>query len=60
MKYSLMEPVKNEKGCWYMTYIEECPACGRGDEYRERRPAPAPEHKSEQYQFIQRYDWCLE
>lgn len=60
MKYSLTEPVKNEKGCWYMTYIEECPVCGRGEESRERRPAPAPEHKGEQYEFIQRYDHCLE
>lgn len=42
-----------------MTYIEECPVCGRGEESRERRPAPAPEHKSEQYEFIQSYDHCL-
>lgn len=58
MKYSLTEPVKNEKGCWYMTYIEECPVCGCGEEYRERREAPRPKDKIEQYQFVQRYDWC--
>lgn len=54
-----MKPVKNEKGCWYMTYIEECPVCGCGEEYRERRPAPAPE-QIDRHEFIQRYDYCLE
>lgn len=41
-RVTLNMKVPNTKGVWYMHYISECVLCGRYDETRERRSAPAP------------------
>jgi len=47
------------EGCWYKHFIEECPVCGRGDEWKERRYTPPPPKDSpERWEFKQRYDYC--
>ena len=45
---------------WYMTEIHECPVCGRGNTYRERRFTPKPAKEADRYKFVQAYDNCLE
>lgn len=40
--YAEVEPVKNEKGCWYKITVWTCPICGSWEEHRTRQPAPAP------------------
>jgi len=39
---------------WYVTYIDECPVCGRSDKWRERvyEKPDSPIH------YEQVYDWC--
>lgn len=56
--YSEVEPVKNEKGVWYHTLFEECPMCGRGREYRTRKPGPKPEDWRDRYEYVQYWDYC--
>lgn len=60
--YDYSEPVKNEKGTWYHTIYEECPACGLGRTYKTRRPgpAPAPTDYKARYEYVLHYDYCLE
>jgi len=45
---------------WYKNYIEECPVCGRGRQWRERQFTPAPEkHSMERWDYDgMAYDWC--
>jgi hypothetical protein len=44
---------RSGKGCWYYIAIHECPVCGAGREYRERRPPPRPANDSERYEYSQ-------
>lgn len=51
---TVSEPcVKNEPGCWYYQTFYECPICGSGGIYRERRPPPRPEDPVKRYEFQQ-------
>jgi hypothetical protein len=45
--------MKNKKH-WYITFITECPVCGRGHKWRERVYAKPVE--SIVYKEV--YDWC--
>lgn len=51
---------KAMKPHWYFFTYEECPVCGRGKSYRERRYTPRPSDGSLRYDFKQTYDYCLE
>lgn len=43
---------------WIFKTIHACPVCGRGQEFRERRPLPKPEDPSDRYLYEEIYDWC--
>lgn len=43
---------------WYFITYQECPVCGRGKTYRERRYTRRPEDPSKRYKYEQVYDWC--
>jgi hypothetical protein len=45
---------------WYKTYIEECPVCGRSDQYKERQYTEKPEDYLDRVKVYQRYDYCEE
>lgn len=45
---------------WYFITIEECPVCGGGHTYRERRYGRKPKSPARRYEWIQAYDWCIE
>lgn len=42
---------RSGKGCWYFTYVEECPLCSRGDMTRERRYGARPEDPCDRYEY---------
>lgn len=47
---------------WYMTYVGECPVCGRDASYRKRvygRP-PAKHRRYESLAGRETYDQCVE
>lgn len=46
------------KGCWYFISYHECPICGRGPTYRERRWTRKPKRWQERQEFIFKYDYC--
>ena len=57
----MTEPTRKRphgRGCWYMHFIEECPVCGRGSEWKERRYTPKPKTAALRWEFIERYDYC--
>lgn len=39
---SKRQSVKQNSKYWYMTYIHECPLCGRSDRWRERMYTSKP------------------
>jgi hypothetical protein len=43
---------------WYFITYYECPVCGRGSEFRERRYTEKPTDINDRYEFIQLYDYC--
>lgn len=43
---------------WYMTYIDECPVCGRGNTERKRMYTPKPENPADRYEYCVNYDYC--
>ena len=50
--------MKRKRKYWYFIVYEECPVCGRGKEYRERRYTRRPNDARKRHKFEQRYDWC--
>lgn len=48
--------VKNEQGCWYEVWIEECVLCGAQSIIKERRAPPKPDLE-QVYHFSQRACW---
>jgi hypothetical protein len=55
-----MSKSKNQKGCWYEIFVHECPVCGRGETFRERRDPPRPADPEKRYHWAAMYDWCNE
>lgn len=53
-----MKNTKPKRKFWIFLTYYECPVCGRGKEYRERRYTPKPATGRSKY--IESYDWCLE
>lgn len=45
---------------WYFISIHECPVCGRGKTYLQRRYGRKPKRASNRYEYVQSYDWCNE
>lgn len=45
---------------WYMMFVEECPVCGRIDEWRERRYTQKPASPGDRHSYQQVYDKCME
>ena len=43
---------------WYFVATEECPVCGRGNIYRERRYGRKPKDYRKRYEYVTAYDWC--
>ncbi len=50
--------MKGNKKYWYMLYIEECPVCGRTDEFKERRYTRKPGDRVDRYNYKQEYCYC--
>lgn len=46
-----MNTATTVKACWYFLAIHECPLCGSGREYRERRYTPKPEDPTDRFEF---------
>lgn len=46
------------KGSWYKIIIHECPICGGGKTYRERRYSNKPDTIWDQYERVIAYDYC--
>lgn len=44
---------------WIHFTIYECPVCGRGGEYRERRYDAKPDNPDQRYTFENLYDNCM-
>jgi hypothetical protein len=49
---------KSKRKYWLFITYQECPVCGRGTEYRERRYTRKPKNASKRHKFEQHYDWC--
>lgn len=43
---------------WYFITFEDCPVCGHGKEYRERRFTPKPKDPAKRYQYRHYWDYC--
>ena len=43
---------------WYYTYLYECPICGNGSTYRERRYGYRPKLWENRNEFVVDYDYC--
>jgi len=41
------------RGCWYMTYIDECVLCGRGETVRVRQWTSKPPKSCDRYNYVQ-------
>jgi len=52
--------VKNKKAHWYLFTVTECPVCGNGEEYKERKYTEKPKDKEDRYIYQQQYDNCME
>lgn len=50
----------DKKKYWYFIIIQECPVCGRGETYKERRYTPKPEARNLRYEYVEYYDHCEE
>jgi hypothetical protein len=50
--------INEKKKYWIFIEIWECPVCGDGNTYRERRYTPRPENLAERRKFVQHYDYC--
>ena len=48
------------KKYWYFITIHECPVCGGGKTYRERRYTDKPTDPFQRYRYEQFYDYCLD
>lgn len=55
-----VSPKKKRRRRWYAITYHECPACGRGETYRERRYTPKPKRQGERVEHYEMYDYCLD
>lgn len=51
---------QSQKPHWYEVFVHECPVCGRGETFRERRYTPKPSDPKDRYHWSAHYDWCNE
>jgi hypothetical protein len=56
--FAEVQPVANEKGCWYLIEISECPLCGSYQQHRTRQLGPRPKDDAQRYRYQQVWDWC--
>jgi len=47
-----------KKKYWMYICHDECPVCGSGEDYRERRYTKKPKKWEERHKFGVAYDWC--
>ena len=45
---------------WYFMTYNECPFCGGGKTYKEKRKLPKPKDPSKRIKWEPVYDYCLE
>ena len=53
-----MTQPKPKKKYWYLITSTECPICGKGRWYRERKYTKRPKTPSLRRYIIERYDYC--
>ena len=49
---------KKKRKYWIHSYTQECPSCGIGDTYRERRYTKKPKDWKDRNEFVEVYDYC--
>lgn len=47
-----------KKKYWVFIEVWECPVCGDGETFRERRYTPRPEKWEDRHKYVRHYDYC--